>query len=395
MLLRQPFPPDAFDEVILGCVSVIADEMNPARIAALRMGMGEAMTAFTVQINCGSGMQSIDTAYQYIREGHSDLILAGGTDALSWSPLLFRKGAVDWYAHLMSARNLWQRLTALAGVRPAFFKPVIGLERGLAGSARFVMGCARLFQKWADDFQAHPNQLPRFDSAVAGAAGGDPNIVYYHSYWRLAPDEALVIDATPPECDYWNFQLSNHWLESLDYRYWPIHLNKATAKLRPDGSVRIVVAHEDPGLPIDFEQCSNGEYDPEPLTPVRVDAERTARRLIDDAIRKTGVSRREFLRSASALAICLASIDGAVSAARNLTPGLFYPFDPVSRHDTEAARAILGPTQWVFDVQGHLLEYDLDPSTRGDWFWGSQFPQARCEDEDDPRARFGVVPGGD
>ncbi|HET8738228.1 MAG TPA: amidohydrolase family protein [Acidimicrobiia bacterium] len=145
---------------------------------------------------------------------------------------------------------------------------------------------------------------------------------------------------------------------------------------------------EDPGLPIDFEQCSNGEYDPEPLTPVRVDAERTARRLIDDAIRKTGVSRREFLRSASALAICLASIDGAVSAARNLTPGLFYPFDPVSRHDTEAARAILGPTQWVFDVQGHLLEYDLDPSTRGDWFWGSQFPQARCEDEDDPRACF-------
>ena len=84
-------------------------------IAALRMGMGEAMTAFTVQINCGSGMQSIDTAYQYIREGHSDLILAGGTDALSWSPLLFRKGAVDWYAHLMGARNLWQRLTALAG----------------------------------------------------------------------------------------------------------------------------------------------------------------------------------------------------------------------------------------------------------------------------------------
>src|SRR5262249_47331283 len=43
LLLRQPFPPDAFDEVILGCVSVIADEMNPARIAALRLGMGEAM----------------------------------------------------------------------------------------------------------------------------------------------------------------------------------------------------------------------------------------------------------------------------------------------------------------------------------------------------------------
>lgn len=145
---------------------------------------------------------------------------------------------------------------------------------------------------------------------------------------------------------------------------------------------------EDPGLPIAFEQCSNGEYDPEPLTPVRRSAEAMARTDIDDAIRRTGMSRRQFLRSASALAICLGSIDAAVSAARGIRPGLFYPFDPVSRLDSETARSIIGPAEFVFDVQGHLLEYDIDPSTRGDWFWGSQFPQARCDDEDDPRACF-------
>ena len=110
---------------------MLADEANPARIAALRLGMGEAMTAFTVQINCGSGMLSIDTAYQHIREGKSDLVLAGGTDALSWSPLLFRKRAVDWFANLFAARDIGARLSALAGFRPSFFKPVIGLERGL------------------------------------------------------------------------------------------------------------------------------------------------------------------------------------------------------------------------------------------------------------------------
>jgi acetyl-CoA C-acetyltransferase len=130
-LSRQPFAPSAFDQVILGCVNVIADEMNPARVAALRLGMGEAMTAFTVQINCGSGMQSIDTAYRYIREGKSNLILAGGTDALSHSPLLFRKTAVDWYARLAGARDIWSRLKAFAGFRPSFLTPVIGLERGL------------------------------------------------------------------------------------------------------------------------------------------------------------------------------------------------------------------------------------------------------------------------
>src|SRR3954453_13763170 len=95
LLLRQNFAADPFDQVVLGCVNVLADEMNPARVAALRLGMGEAMKAFTVQINCGSGMESIDVAYQYIREGKADMILAGGAEALSHAPLVFRRSAVE------------------------------------------------------------------------------------------------------------------------------------------------------------------------------------------------------------------------------------------------------------------------------------------------------------
>src|SRR5438132_1032538 len=41
------------------------------------------------------------------------------------------KRAVDWYARLLGARDFWSRITALAGFRPSFLKPVIGLERGL------------------------------------------------------------------------------------------------------------------------------------------------------------------------------------------------------------------------------------------------------------------------
>src|SRR6187200_1389423 len=106
LLLRQPFASDAFNQVILGCVNVIADEMNPARVAALRLGMGEEMVAFTVQINCGSGMQSIDTAYRYIQNGTANLILAGGAESLSHAPLVFNRRAVNWYAGLFSARGL-------------------------------------------------------------------------------------------------------------------------------------------------------------------------------------------------------------------------------------------------------------------------------------------------
>src|SRR5690606_2485810 len=97
LLARQPFESSAFDQVILGCVNVIADEMNPARVAALRLGMGEAMVAFTVQINCGSGMQSIDTAFRLIEGGEADLILAGGAEALSHAPLVLSQKAAGWF----------------------------------------------------------------------------------------------------------------------------------------------------------------------------------------------------------------------------------------------------------------------------------------------------------
>lgn len=131
LLMRQPFSPDAFDQVILGCVNVVADEMNPARVAALRLGMGEAMVAFTVQINCGSGMQSIDTAFRYIQQGTSDLILAGGAESLSHAPLVLSQDATEWFGKLNGAKSPMARAKAALDFRPDFMAPVIGLERGL------------------------------------------------------------------------------------------------------------------------------------------------------------------------------------------------------------------------------------------------------------------------
>lgn len=131
LLARQPFSPDAFDQVILGCVNVIADEMNPARVAALRLGMGETMVAFTVQINCGSGMQSIDTAFRTIQNGTANLILAGGAEALSHAPLVWRREGVRWFAGLAGAKGVLAKAVAALKVRPSYVKPVIGLERGL------------------------------------------------------------------------------------------------------------------------------------------------------------------------------------------------------------------------------------------------------------------------
>lgn len=131
LLLRQDFDKALIDLVILGCVNVVADEMNPARVAGLRLGLPESTPAFTVQINCGSGMQSMDTAFRTIEGGHADIVLAGGAESLSHSPLVLRREAVDWFARLNGARSTGDRLKVLAGLKPGFLKPEIGLERGL------------------------------------------------------------------------------------------------------------------------------------------------------------------------------------------------------------------------------------------------------------------------
>ena len=123
------------------------------------------------------------------------------------------------------------------------------IDEGLQKAGTVVAGAPLLFAKWARDFKKHSNELPMFDPEVSLAAGGDPNITYYHSHWAIAEDEALLIEVTPPECEYWNFQLNNYWMESLDYRHHRIHTNKYLAHYEDDNSVRLIVAHENPGRP--------------------------------------------------------------------------------------------------------------------------------------------------
>ncbi|MBW2426083.1 MAG: DUF1214 domain-containing protein [Deltaproteobacteria bacterium] len=130
---------------------------------------------------------------------------------------------------------------------PAPLDPA-SLDRALQDTALFVKGTADLFTSWAERFAERPNELNAPPDAVRDVAHRAASQVFYHGYWQVEPHQALLISATPPECRYWNFQLNNYWLESLDYRYHPITVNKHSAVLEEDGSFLIVVAHRDPGL---------------------------------------------------------------------------------------------------------------------------------------------------
>ncbi|VAX21896.1 3-ketoacyl-CoA thiolase @ Acetyl-CoA acetyltransferase [hydrothermal vent metagenome] len=130
LLLRQSFVPDDLSEVILGCVMPGPNEVNIARVASLRLGIGKKVPAFTVQRNCASGMQALATAANNIALGHSSLVLAGGVEAMSHAPLLLNEKMVTWLADFGRAKGA-QKLLALTKLRPAMLKPVIGLLKGL------------------------------------------------------------------------------------------------------------------------------------------------------------------------------------------------------------------------------------------------------------------------
>lgn len=132
LLLRQPFLPSDLDEVILGCAAPSPDETNIGRMVALRLGCGKKVPGWTVMRNCASGMQAIDSAIANIQLGRSQLVLAGGVDALSRAPLLYSEAMVRWFAGMMGMRTLGQKIGHFLKLRPAaLLTPVIGLMKGL------------------------------------------------------------------------------------------------------------------------------------------------------------------------------------------------------------------------------------------------------------------------
>ena len=132
LLNRHNFSANAIDEVILGCAMPGPDEANIARIVALRLGCGLDVPAFTVMRNCASGMQALDDALKNIALGRSDLVLAGGTEAMSHAPLLFNDTMAKWFSQWFTAKTFKQRLVLIKNLRPSYFVPVVALLRGLS-----------------------------------------------------------------------------------------------------------------------------------------------------------------------------------------------------------------------------------------------------------------------
>lgn len=90
-LARAGMAPDRVDEVLLGCVLPAGQGQAPARQAARGAGLPDATGATTINKVCGSGMKATMLAYDLIRAGSADIVVAGGMESMSNAPYLLAK----------------------------------------------------------------------------------------------------------------------------------------------------------------------------------------------------------------------------------------------------------------------------------------------------------------
>jgi hypothetical protein len=105
-----------------------------------------------------------------------------------------------------------------------------------------------LHQTIRPDLMDRPNELVSASAAELGGENTTPDNLYVLGTFRLAPDEALVIDLEPPDTRYWSVTLENIWHECIEPRRRRSSLTSAAAVRGSDGVVRVVCAAADPGV---------------------------------------------------------------------------------------------------------------------------------------------------
>ena len=142
---------DEVDEVVFGNVCGQSDAPNIARVIALRSGVPQDRIAHTVNRNCASGMEAVIQAAQIIRDGRSEVIIAGGAESMSQVPFLYNDEAKQWFMQLQKAKKIQDKLALMIKLRPSFFKPIPQLQLGLTDPT-CAMNMGETAELLADDF---------------------------------------------------------------------------------------------------------------------------------------------------------------------------------------------------------------------------------------------------
>jgi hypothetical protein len=172
------------------------------------------------------------------------------------SALIIRQFFYDWDNEVPAVMRI-ERLTESTAPTTARSEtpPDVAIARQLVAAGAFVEANLDFFLAFANP--AAPNSFnPPFDGTAMGAAAENRPVI---GAWELAPDEALVIEVTPPVGLYLSLSIGNVWWETIDYAAHITSLNGHQAVVGDDGVFRAVVAHRDPGVVNWLDTAGHGE----------------------------------------------------------------------------------------------------------------------------------------
>jgi hypothetical protein len=204
-----------------------------------------------VMAGMGSSANALIDEFELDADGNFEIILSAEPREGNWLPLdegasmlVVRHFFYDW-EHEVPVTMFIEPLSGPATVEQhALAEPKAAIARQVVALGDFVEENLSFFLGFSNPEQ--PNTfLPPLDGTAMGAAAENRPVI---GSWRLAPDEALVIEVTPPEGLYWSYSLGNIWWETIDYGNRQSSLNGFQAVVDDDGKVRVVVAHQDPGV---------------------------------------------------------------------------------------------------------------------------------------------------
>ena len=170
--------------------------------------------------------------------------------------LLIRQYLCDWERD-RSATFVIERVDA-RGIPPA--PP--SASHFADALARAVTWTERSMEYWCAYVEQARGRLPRNSvSPPSTPRGGAPSIAYGAGWWELDRGDALLVATDVPDADYWGWTAHHRYrLDSGDFANRQTSLNMVQTVVDDDARVRIVVAHDDPGVPnwIDTEHQPEG-----------------------------------------------------------------------------------------------------------------------------------------
>jgi hypothetical protein len=106
----------------------------------------------------------------------------------------------------------------------------------------------------------HLNTFPDDQGGLGNVAAASQKYQAFGiGYFRLADDETLLVEVTPPAARYWSLHLGNYWMESLDFANYQSSLNGHQAVIDSDGVFRAVISSRDPGIPNWLDPAGHSE----------------------------------------------------------------------------------------------------------------------------------------